>query len=431
MSTVHPEPDLEITDLAPAAAESSAAARAPPPALQPPARKVQHPVGWRDDRKSLHMELTRVEFHNVDEIDCTNQTFQARIYLTLRIAGGALDDALKQRNKEFPVDEAGNPTFKPSARWYAEQIDFTNSEPKSSTVLDRKAMAVGDDMEIKIRFDGQFHQPMSLSHFPFDEQNLGVSFAIYCRKDGPVPVNLTVSKTVVMDIRERGFALSYLWELDRTLFAYTSTEQYGGREFPTMTIGLHVLRRPWFVLKVVALPMCLMSLLTFVQYAFKYEHINDRVTGMLTLVLTAAASKLSSQSFLPSLSYATLLDRYTFALDGVIFGAAIISGIVSMMNRLESSDDEKVLFERACFIVQLVFWLAVHLWFAIRGFGTMSLARDSMVAFRSARDRLRDTIVKIPSLEDPKKTVRVRRAKSDRVLERQHTQTVRQLALDD
>ena len=125
---------------------------------------------------------------------------------------------------------------------------------------------------------------MDLSCFPFDEQDLNVSLVVWCRRRGKVPVTLSVSDKVFMDIRERGFMDSFLWELDRTLTAYTTTTDLGGRQFPTMTLGVHVLRKPSFVLKAVALPISAMSLLSFIQFSFRYEHINDRVTGMLTLV---------------------------------------------------------------------------------------------------------------------------------------------------
>ena len=80
------------------------------------------------------------------------------------------------------------------------------------------------------------------------------------------------------------------------------------------------------------------------------------------------------------------------------------------MNRLDVSDESKILFERVTFSVQLCFWLAVHVWFLGRGVFSMKLARESMVGFQAARDLLKGgaSIFKVPSLEDPSKMVRVR-----------------------
>ena len=385
------------------------------PKLSPEAR---HGANARenDDRKgkpaSLRLQLTHVEVHSLDDISSTHQMFKARIYATWRIPNGAKDPDLAAEGSVFPKDEHGNPTYRPSAKWYLEQFDFVNAEYNAgSRFLDQKAIVSGNDIELRMRFDGTFRQPMDLSAFPFDDQYLNLQITLHCRDDGPLPVSLEVAEDVVMDIRGDGFNLHYLWELDRTLFAHSSKLRYGKRTFPQMNLSLHVLRRPWFVLKMAALPMSLLSFLSFVQFTFLYEHINDRVTAVLTLVLTAAAVKLSTVSQLPSLSYSTMLDRFMFCCEGIVVFSAIVTGIVSYANRRGVPDSIKVDIERGAFAGQALLFVGVHGYFTIRSLAQHRRTSTGMVKFRPQHalttERRGNRGIRVPSLEDPGKTVRL------------------------
>ena len=116
-------------------------------------------------------------------------------------------------------------------------------------------------------------------------------------------------------------------------------------------------------------------------------------------------------------------------MDVVIVGAAFISGIVSMMNRLDASEASKVQFERVMCAVQCLFWCVVHVWFAWRGAQSLALANESLVPFRTSRDLLRG-VSKVPSLADPSRLVRVRRA-SKIAYGPPDGGTVRQLSIED
>lgn len=186
-----------------------------------------------------------------------------------------------------------------------------------------------------------------------------------------------------------------------------SNESIGSRLFPTVVIGMHVLRKPWFILRAVVVPLSTMAFLTFIQFTFRYEHMNDRVTAMLTLVLTSAASKLATQDYLPKLAYSTLLDRYVFGLDLVILGATGVTGFVSLFNRLDWSEETKLQFEFVALAWQLALWLGICVWFGVRGVRCVREARATMVPFPIKKASAPH--VKLPSLEDPSRQVNMRR----------------------
>ena len=73
------------------------------------------------------LEVDLVEVLTLPEINIINQSFSATFFIVLRFPGGALDADLASPSAEFPVDEDGRPTFRPSALWYIDQIDFNNS----------------------------------------------------------------------------------------------------------------------------------------------------------------------------------------------------------------------------------------------------------------------------------------------------------------
>lgn len=198
-------------------------------------------------RKPLRMVLQRVEVHSIDGINVHDQTFQARLYIVIVLPGAARDPDLRKDSAEFPIDEHGNPTFKPAAKWYLEKFDFINCDGTDRHTLDQTAVAVGDDMELRMRYAGSFHQHMDLSSFPFDDQILQASLALYCRSDGPLAVQLEVADKVHLDIVQSGFCLEHLWELDRSITVYQSACLLGGRHFPMLNVGVHVVRRPKWV----------------------------------------------------------------------------------------------------------------------------------------------------------------------------------------
>ena len=63
----------------------------------------------------MAVKRTRTLSLNSEQV---SQTFRARLFLILRVAGGAEDEHLVKEYDGFPLDTNGVPTFRPSARWY-------------------------------------------------------------------------------------------------------------------------------------------------------------------------------------------------------------------------------------------------------------------------------------------------------------------------
>ena len=87
--------------------------------------------------------------------------------------GGALDDALKSPDDNFPLDVCGRPTFRPSAKWFLSQTDFTTATKPLSTRMS-SIVTVGSDLQLNKKVSSTFYDEFDgLHRFPFDVQASG------------------------------------------------------------------------------------------------------------------------------------------------------------------------------------------------------------------------------------------------------------------
>lgn len=124
------------------------------------------------------LDVIRVDITNISEINQIDQTFYARVFIILRIKDGMLDDDLVKDFEGFPFDEDGRPTFRPSAKWYLNQLDYPNA--RDIRTLDSKVTTEGNDLKLIQRIEGLFNQRFCLRDFPFDQQDLTVTLSANC-----------------------------------------------------------------------------------------------------------------------------------------------------------------------------------------------------------------------------------------------------------
>ena len=144
------------------------------------ARKKLIKPKWRT------FEVRRCSFVQISSIDVEKDTFTGQLYVELWVAGGGNDPEFARLGSDFPVDEAGKPTFRPPIRWYAQQLDFNNA--MSFSVMGEPTVKTeGDDICVALRFEGTWFSGMDLTYFPFDAQQLKASLAMNTRTKGMVP----------------------------------------------------------------------------------------------------------------------------------------------------------------------------------------------------------------------------------------------------
>ena len=238
------------------------------------------------------LEIARVDVTQLSQIDQISQTFRARLFLILRICGGALDDHLLSEFEGFPTDEFGRPTFRPSAKWYLSQVDFPNGRdiqvrdsrggractcPRACTprpgpctgarraraslsrargprvrahqVLESKVTTAGNDLQLIKRIDGEFFERFELQSFPFDAQDLTITVSVNCANEGPVPVEFGAGgPSDSLGVDTVNFAFADVWDLSPEITTeITTVGANAKRRFPAVLLRACVSRKPAFV----------------------------------------------------------------------------------------------------------------------------------------------------------------------------------------
>eukprot|EP00964_Phaeocystis_antarctica_P161894 scaffold135146_cov66-Phaeocystis_antarctica.AAC.3 len=331
--------------------------------LAEPSLMRQRSMAPPDDESSpTCFELLNIDLMKLHNIDVQKSSFQAQIWIEFTIRGGALDADLSKEGAVFPIGEDGKPTFKPSAGWYMQQVDFRNAH--SVKVIDSKSRMAGDDILIAMRYEGVFSDEYQLDDFPFDQQGLTILLNFNCRVGGPLPMELVVSpscKITLSCIDLCPPAREWTVNTKMKLNSFIIGEDYDtDRVFPALSITAQVKRKPMYHILNLAMPMGLFSVLSLMQAACNANtegSINHRHQMTLMMVLTATAYKMAIAGKLPPVSYLTWLDKYTLCNYLLIIAVAVQS---RALTQLGGDDQETGLFDMVCTAVAAGFWGLMH-----------------------------------------------------------------------
>jgi hypothetical protein len=143
------------------------------------------------------------------------------------------------------------------------------------------------------------YEIMELNDFPFDMQNLNISFAL--EGAWKKSFRLYVHQ---LDIKcsHNGTNIAEDWEMCAPVCSRKNDYQ---------TVLSLVVSRRWFheVVNVIGVTT-LLTALSMITFANPPEHVGDRLTVVLTLTLTVVANKTNTSSSLPHVPYATCIDYF-------------------------------------------------------------------------------------------------------------------------
>ncbi|XP_031549245.1 neuronal acetylcholine receptor subunit alpha-6-like isoform X2 [Actinia tenebrosa] len=241
----------------------------------------------------------------VGDIDVINQQFACEFWMT---ATWKAEPKLQgKKNEEVDWDQEWDP-----------KITFTNA-----TAIDRmqkgqrlytseeggKEMTYAQEM-YKVR--GTFKGQVDLADFPLDFQELPIILSSDWT-DRHVKFQKDMLKGDV--IRHLGFSAPQEWSLCSHVHTDVTSivlECPGAsdRHYPMYIITAHVQRKIGYYIWNVVLFMFVITGLSFASFAVSPDHLADQLTVTLTILLTGVAFKFAVSKNLPSVSYATLLDKY-------------------------------------------------------------------------------------------------------------------------
>lgn len=97
---------------------------------------------------------------------------------------------------------------------------------------------------------------------------------------------------------------------------------------PAFHFHMRLERDPRYYMSNVVVPLAVITGLVMIAFALPIEDLNDRMSVVLTLLLTAVAFKYVVSSYLPKVTYLTLLDKYILSSLILIFCTAAENAFV-------------------------------------------------------------------------------------------------------
>ena len=248
------------------------------------------------------LEISRIQFVQIKEVNQILQCFHASIFLEFIIRGGAEDPQLAAVQSR----EWSGPPARPSASWYVQQFEIINDHTAGGavSVLKHRAFRRGDDLVLQWKGDGSFGEPFLLSNFPLDTQTFNVRFTVACAVEGLTPVEIVRPRTErPFTIADESFSGHNSWELSKEIWWSIFWHQFDPQEqrhFPCLEFCVTARRKPGFYLWNVVAPMLVFVLLTVCTWAVPVVLVGDRLAASLALVLTCSAYKFSVAAMVPA-----------------------------------------------------------------------------------------------------------------------------------
>ena len=316
--------------------------------------------------KHRRLELVLADMTQLSAIDQVTQTFKAALFIILRFKDGALDSDLVKEYDGFPVNSDGTPSFLPSARWFLNQVEFSNGH--SLQFHETKVINAGNDLKLVLRLEGVFFERFELQAFPFDVQELGVTVAVKCATNGKMPLTI-VDEAASCRVLTDHFAYADVWELDPTIRTEVGVVGPLSRQFPAVHLRAMVRRRPGFTLINVAAPSMVICGLPATVFAVEVEYTSDKLAINLAILLTAVTFKYVTAQYLPQIPYLTLVDKYVFVGSANIVLATLCNAVMGFMQLWGGASDELLrVVNITSFIVVIAFWVATQLLFVVLAF---------------------------------------------------------------
>ena len=328
------------------------------------------------------LEIRRVTFLQISDIDVVAQQFRAHVYIEAAILDGAADERLAKKENTLTEDKQSEWKVVPSALWYIEN-QFHIANAIEQEVREVKVIQQGPDLVLIKRVYGLFFSVMDLHHFPVDSQDLTLNIECQCALGGPFPVKfVTHPKSTTANIFKANFMPTNMWVLgDKVdLVIEPSTLDLGAssKTYPAFKVRIHVLRRWAYYLFNVAVPMEVLTLLSIlIPPCIPQRDSADRLSVTLALMITAAAYKFAIAFMVPPIAYLTLIDRFVMALSLVLLLCAVQNAVLGI--RQNDGLPTVLVFssgvDAGSSIALLVMWVLLHLYYGFQVLKAMRLRR--------------------------------------------------------
>jgi len=216
-----------------------------------------------------------------------------------------------------------------------------------------------DRVKVVFGYDTEIGCPLALHRFPFDRQSLKICVANYWdNKD----LKWTVMKPAAFSLLGN---LTDMWEMRTPQFGFVESD---GIAAPVMII--HLERKSSYYMYNVVLPLFFIVSIMLASFTLPITDLADRLSIVLTLLLTSVAFNYIVSAWLPKKSYLTLLHKYVLLGFFLLFLTATENTIIFLLDSWNGSASDVDSMNRhdtynfadaIIGVVMAVFWFSLHL----------------------------------------------------------------------
>ena len=193
----------------------------------------------------------------------------------------------------------------------------------------------------KVQISGVFFSWFELKNFPFDFQDLGITFMERSGRGTFLPAFR--QRKQFMNVDSLCFEVKE-WDLEATMFEFTDTNPaYDNNAFGKM-LSQFIIRFKYkrnykmYVIKYIIIMMSITAL-SLLSFTFKFENNVDRSGFLIGLLLTIGFMDYSK----PNTDYMTILDRYKIMNYSYLIFMCVVTSVAPMLTK-ETVYDTKVFF---------------------------------------------------------------------------------------
>ena len=297
----------------------------------------------------------RVNISSVSDIDTVAQEFTCEFFL----AATWEEPQLRGQFDATRVDWSKN--WDPRI-YFANAVEIKSLHKKHKII--RMVANPTPVVQLSYRVVGRFKTLFSLHNFPFDYQTLKIEIS---SKWSSAAVVFDRTPNIPCVLSNENFLGKEQWDLlNHVITKDSSSSEDPSRvsiiKYSFYAFEFHIKRKYTYFLTNIVFMMFLISLLSFTTFFVKPENIGDRLSVILTLLLTAVTFKFVVSQSLPPVSYLTVLDWYVLSSVIFIFSVAIENSIVARIKR----KSYRAIFDRGAWSASIVLFILMHLYFVVK-----------------------------------------------------------------
>ncbi len=207
-------------------------------------------------------------------------------------------------------------------------------------------------------FDAVIKVELDMRRFPFDRQRLDAVFKVIGFPADEVALVASPNCAIV----DSSLTKVPQWTLEGFDGAVGTTNQPGAGDATaasTFVVSVQVRREPLFMLRLVAMPLSLIVMLSWSVFWMDRSSLGDRMSVSFVGILTAVAYQITLAEIVPNVSYLTLLN-------GFVNLSLLLMSITAVINLLVAAADRHG-YERGDRIDRCCRWLFPLAYFGLNG----------------------------------------------------------------